>query len=95
MGTTFVERVELPQWSLDRQPIQDARKWTLRELMDARCVAIRELGRTSGTSQDAVQRILRETGVPTMRVRRLIAAALGVETDMVRWPERKRQEMHA
>jgi hypothetical protein len=87
MGTipTNLAPVALAQWPADRAPVTP--RWTVAELLSARCVSIGELSRTAGISWQAAWRAAHGHGVLTMPTRRKVAAALAIEPDAIRWPE--------
>jgi hypothetical protein len=85
MATTAptLDHLVLPPWSPDRGPVEA--RWTLRQLMAARCVSGGELAKLSGVSRNAVSRAVNGRGTASMPSRRRIAAALAVETDVIDW----------
>ncbi len=87
MATTAptVDRIVLEPWSLSRRPVPTEARWSLRELMAARCVSGGELAKLSGVSRNAVSRAVNGRGTTSMPSRRRIAAALAVETDAIDW----------
>jgi hypothetical protein len=86
MGTNAtLDRIVLPAWAPDRGPVEP--KWTITQLLAARCVSIGEVSRTSGLSRATVTRAVRGTCAPTMPTRRRLAQALGVEPDAIAWAQ--------
>jgi transcriptional regulator with XRE-family HTH domain len=93
-NSSTLDRVILPTWSADRKPIPIEARWTLEDLMSARCVSIGELSRAAGVSREAVSRALRGIRTSTMPTRRRLAQALGVEPDLIVWNTPGRKTAH-
>ena len=75
----------LARWSPRRGPISPL--WTLEGLRAARAVSIAELATRAGVNPSTVIRVLHGDSYGTPRVRRALAAALGVDPDAISWPE--------
>lgn len=65
-------------------------KLTLRELREKRALSVTELARLSQTSTSIIWGIEAAVSIPRPRVRRRLAAALGVEPDAIAWPQERR-----
>ncbi len=84
-NTPTVDRIVLEPWSRDHKPIPVEARWTLRDLMLARCISGGELAKLSGVSRNVVTRAINYHGTTSMPSRRRLAQALGVDPDVIAW----------
>ncbi len=86
-----METLTLTRWTRSRRPVE-APVWTLAGLKTARALSLSELAEAAGVDRSTISRIL-SGQVATPRTRRKLAAALGVEPDLIDWNRpRRRQE---
>ena len=78
--------VSLTHWPPDRGPISPL--WTLEALRTARVLSIGELADAAGVSWSTVSRVIHAQSPASASTRRALAAALGVDPDVIAWPTR-------
>jgi transcriptional regulator with XRE-family HTH domain len=79
--------VSLDRWPPTRGPVTPL--WTLEALRAARALSIGELADAAGVSWSTAHRVLRGNSPASPKVRRALAAALGVDgPDVIAWPRR-------